>query len=322
MDSRDSLDQTPDSIDLTKSPVKHINTQGQMQKINDDTSDDDTDETITFDDDKVKKTYRKDTNAQRKLAKTVKTKKGRTTKMYPINIERKKLLKQRREKALQNAKDRNLAKEIFLAALKADRKAKRASNHIQSTANTNDELINGSNTDIVIGVENTDNTAIAAENADNPATDAENIDNDIVNAEYIDNAAINADTSNPATDSKKSEDAAMSDNNTDDAVLGNGNTENTVTGETSTKDVPSPLLYGRKTIDQSKVKTSKRRIPIWVKPSEPSIGDPPPDEIATVTVNGHAFDPTDVQAYEFFIQGTPNLKNLEGVEEDQLLEIQ
>ena len=54
MDSRDSLDQTPDSIDLTKSPLKHINTQGQMQKINDDTSDDDTDETITFNDDKAK----------------------------------------------------------------------------------------------------------------------------------------------------------------------------------------------------------------------------------------------------------------------------
>ena len=34
---------------------------------------------------------------------------------------------------------------------------------IQSDANTNDELIEGSNTDIVIGVENTDNTAIAAE---------------------------------------------------------------------------------------------------------------------------------------------------------------
>ena len=100
MDSRNSLDQIPDIIDLTKSPVKHINTQGQMQKINDDTSDDDIDEMITFDDDKVKKTYRKDTNAQRKRAKTVKTKKGKTTKMYTINIERKKLLKQRREKAL------------------------------------------------------------------------------------------------------------------------------------------------------------------------------------------------------------------------------
>ena len=36
------------------------------------------------------------------------------------NIERKKLLKQRREKALQNAKNRKLAKENFLAALKAD----------------------------------------------------------------------------------------------------------------------------------------------------------------------------------------------------------
>ena len=56
MDSRDSLDQTPNSIDLTKSPVKHTNTQRQMEKINEDTSDDDTDETITFDNDKVKKT--------------------------------------------------------------------------------------------------------------------------------------------------------------------------------------------------------------------------------------------------------------------------
>ena len=27
MDSRDILDQTPDSIDLTESPVKHTNTQ-------------------------------------------------------------------------------------------------------------------------------------------------------------------------------------------------------------------------------------------------------------------------------------------------------
>ena len=81
------------------------------------------------------------------------------------------------------------------------------------------------------------------------------------------------------------------------------NTENTVQGETST-NVASPLLYGRKTTDPSKVKTSKKHKPIWVKPSEPLIGDPPPDEIATEMVKGHAFDPTDVQVYEF--QGTPN----------------
>ena len=128
VDSRDSLDQTPDSIDVTESPIKHTNTQRHMEKINEDTSDDDTDEMIDFDNDKVKKTYKKDTNECRKRAKMVKTKKGRTTKIYAINIERKKLLKQRREKALQNAKNRKLAKGNLLAALKADHRANRASN--------------------------------------------------------------------------------------------------------------------------------------------------------------------------------------------------
>ena len=55
VDSRDSLDQTLDSIDLTKSPVKHTNTQRHMKKINEDISDEDTDEMIAFDNDKVKK---------------------------------------------------------------------------------------------------------------------------------------------------------------------------------------------------------------------------------------------------------------------------
>ena len=62
MDSWDSLDQTLDSIDLTESPVKHTNTQRHMEKINEDTSDYYTDEMIDFDNDKVKKTYSKDTN--------------------------------------------------------------------------------------------------------------------------------------------------------------------------------------------------------------------------------------------------------------------
>ena len=56
----------------------------------------------------------------------MKTKKGRTRKIYPINIERKRLLKQKRERALQNANDRKLAKENLLEALKADRRADRA----------------------------------------------------------------------------------------------------------------------------------------------------------------------------------------------------
>ena len=333
MDNRNSFDQTLDSIDLTKSPVKHTNTQRHKENINEDTSDYDTDEMIDFDNDKLKRTYRKDTNDHRKRAKIVKTKKGRTTKIYSINIERKRLLKQRREKALQNTKDRKLAKRNPLAALKADHRANRASNESQSSTNMNNELIDGSNTDTIIGVGNTDNTAINAENTDNATIKAENTDNTAINAENTDNAAIDADNiSNAATDGEKSDDAAMSDdntdnttmsnNNTDDTATGNGNTENTTTGETSMVEVPSPLCYGGKTKDPSKVKTSKRHTPIMVEPSEPSMGDTPPDEIATVMVSGHPFDPTDVHKNEFLIQGAPNPLDLEGVEEDQLLEIQ
>ena len=53
VDSRDSLDQTLDSIDLTESPVKHTNTQRHIEKINEDTTDDDIDEIIDFDNDVI-----------------------------------------------------------------------------------------------------------------------------------------------------------------------------------------------------------------------------------------------------------------------------
>ena len=69
MDSRDSLNQTLDSIDLTKFPVKHTNTQRDIEKINEDTSDDDTDQMIKFNKDQARTIYRKDTNEQRRRAK-------------------------------------------------------------------------------------------------------------------------------------------------------------------------------------------------------------------------------------------------------------
>ena len=62
MDSRNSLDQTPDSIDQTKSPVKHTDTQRHIENINEDTSDDDTDEMIDFDKEIARNIYRKDIN--------------------------------------------------------------------------------------------------------------------------------------------------------------------------------------------------------------------------------------------------------------------
>ena len=109
---------------------------------------------VSYDSDKVKKTYRKDIKMLRKRAKTVKTKKSRTTKMYTTDIERKKLLKQRREKALQNAKDRKSAKENFLTALQASCKADKASNDTQSSAHSNEGLINGANADTITPVDN------------------------------------------------------------------------------------------------------------------------------------------------------------------------
>ena len=215
--------------------------------------------------------------------------------MYTINIERKKLLKQRREKALQNAKDRKSAKKNFLTALNTGHKADRALDDTQISSNSNDELINGTNVDAIIPVDNIDNIEIVAENVTNTATKAENIDTDSTNADNIVNAQMeNEKLEEVVMSDDNIDNATMSDNNTDDATLGNDNTENLVVGETSTNDVPSPLLYSRKTTDPSKVKTSKKHRPIPVKPLEPLIADPPADEITTEMVKGHAFDPTDV----------------------------
>ena len=157
----------------------------------------------------------------------------------------------------------------------------------------------------------------------NAATNAESIDTKSTNTDNINNAKI---------ENNKSEDIVMSDDNEDNPAMsnkdsphapsGNDNAENVTPGETSTEDVPSPLVYGRKTTNPSIVKTSRKHKPVRVKPLESSMGDPPSDNKATGKAKGHAFDPTDVQVYEFFIQGAPNPKDLEGVEEDQLLDIQ
>ena len=154
-------------------------------------------------------------------------------------------MKQRREKVLQNEKDRKLAKGNLLVALQANLRANSASNDTQSITNTNDEVIDNANTDAIIGTENTDNAAIEAENTDNAAIEAENTDNAAVDADNTDNAAA---------DGEKSDDATMSDNNSDNAATGDGNMDNTTTGETSTVHIPLSPWYGGKTKDQAKLK--------------------------------------------------------------------
>ena len=153
-------------------------------------------------------------------------------------------------------------------------------------------MINGADADTITPI---DNIEIIAENVTNAATNAENIDTDSTNADNIVNAGIE---NNKSEDIVMSDDnidnATMSDKNNYDTLLGDDTAKNVTMGETSTDDVPSPLLYGRKTTDPSKAKTSKKHRPIWVKPLESSIDDPPADENATETVKGHIFDPTDM----------------------------
>ena len=109
---------------------------------------------------------------------------------------------------MQNTKDRKLAKENFLTALKADCKADRASNDTQSSAHCNYELINGANTDIITQVDNIDNIEIVAENVTNTTTNADNIDN----------AEI---------ENEKPEEVVMSDDNIDNAATSDNNTDDT-----------------------------------------------------------------------------------------------
>ena len=80
---------------------------------------------ITYETDELKKTDRK-SNALGKKAKNTEVKKGRNAKIYTMNIERKRILKQRREQTLQNVQGRKLGEEYFLKALTASHKTPRA----------------------------------------------------------------------------------------------------------------------------------------------------------------------------------------------------
>ena len=240
-----------------------------------------------------------------------------------MNIERKRLLKQRREKALQNAKGKRPAEEYFLTALKASRKIHRVLKNTQKRKKSDNGLINDENTNIAMIADNINNLKIVANNEVNATTNAKDTDIEPVDIDNINMAETEID---------KSEDIVMSDNNDDNPAMsnkdsphtipGNDNAENSELGENSTEEVPSPLIYGRKTNNPTKVKTSKRCRPIRVTPMESPTGNPHVDKDTTGKAKSHAFDPTDMRVYEFFVEGAPNPKDLEGVEEDQILAIQ
>ena len=139
-------------------------------------------------------------------------------------------------------------------------------------------------------ITNTDNATTGDDNVDNATTGDDNIDN-----------------------------AATGDHNTDNAATGDGNMNNTVTGKAGIVHIPLPPHSSGKAKHPSQIKTSSKHITTI---AEPSTGDPLPDGQATVKASGHTLDLSDVCICEFLIQGTPNPHDLDGIEEDQLLEIQ
>ena len=197
---------------------------------------------VKFNKDNARNVYGKDKNEQRRMEKmdedtnddtyeTVKFNKGRATKVYEINIEKKKILKERREKALQNAKDKNAEKANSQAALQVCTKTTKAS--------------------------------------------------------------------------KDNKDIKMIDDAT--------------TGEDSTVDVHLPPHPCGKAKYPSQIKISSKYRNAC---TEPLLGNPLPGSQATMKVNGHKPDSCDIGIYEFLIEGAPNPPDLEGIEEDQLLQIQ
>ena len=269
---------------------------------------------ITYETDELKKSNRKNINTAKK--------KGRTAKIYTMNIERKKLLKQRRERTLQNAKDKGPVEEYFLTALKASHKSYKALKNSHKRKKDNNGLINDDNTNITTMVYNINNLEVVENNEANATANAKNADTESTDIDNINMAEAEID---------KNDDIAMSNNNDDNPIMSDqesplespadDNIENDEVGENSTEEVPSPLIYGRKTDDPTKVKSSKKHRPVKVTPLESPMGNPHVDKDATGTPNAYVFDPNDVRIHEFFFEGEPNPKDLESVEEDQILEI-
>ena len=113
------------------------------------------------------------------------------------------------------------------------------------------------------------NLEIVANHQLNATTNVENADTESVNIDNINMAETEIDNNN---------DVAKSDNNDDNPIMSDkecplesptkDNIENDEVDENSTEEVPSPLIYGRKTDDPTKVKSSKRHRPVKVTPLE------------------------------------------------------
>ena len=164
--------------------------------------------------------------------------------------------------------------------------------------------INDENTNIAMIANNINNLKLVTNNDVYDITNAENADiepTDIGNINTADIENNKADTDNDKSKdtimNDHNDNCAMSDNDSPQTISGNDDAEDSDLGENSTEDTPSPLFYGRKTHNPTKVKTSKRHRPVKVTPLESPMGNPHVDKDTTGKSNAYVFDPTDVQIH-------------------------
>ena len=128
----------------------------------------------------LKKSNRKNINTAKK--------RGRTAKIYNMNIERKRLLKQRRERTLQNTKGKGPAEEHFLTALKASHKSYKALKNSHKRKKDNNGSVHDENTNIAMTVYNINNLEIIENNEVNATANAENADTESTDIDNINTA--------------------------------------------------------------------------------------------------------------------------------------
>ena len=181
--------------------------------------------------------------------------------------------------------------------MKASHKRYEASKNSYKRKKDDNGSNNDDNTNIALTIHNINNLEIVANHRVNTTTNDENVETEIANMDNINMAKIENDNN---------DEVAKSDNNDDNPITSDkesplespaeDNVEKDEEGENSTKEVPSPLIYGRKTNDPTKVKSSKKCRPVKVTPLESPMGNPQKgkDKEATDTLNTFVFDPNDI----------------------------
>ena len=141
------------------------------------------------------------------------------------------------------------------------------------------------------------NLEIVANHEVNAITNDKNTDTEPANTDNINTTDIESDNNDDIAKSDNNDNLIMSDKDSPLESPAEDNEESDEEGENGTEEVPSPLIYGRKTNDLTKVKSSKRCRPVKVAPLEESpMGNPQKgkDKDATDPLNTFVFDPNDV----------------------------